>query len=738
MTTEYRLTSNFDDSTTVRMQIESLQGMTYDVVALKKIFNPTTGEYFKAKGFETPDRKKNNFKSEILKKASISRLGSKEKCQFCIGIAMYNENWEEFRNTLKAVNESLISLYENTSLTSDNVICIVIVDGMSPFLETYNRNKEEFSKFFCEEEVKLAFDTEDIKDCTFEHLLHKYKHSKKTEDRAAYNSTDTIEEGHEEESKDETEEARVSIPEKPVIKPKSLTKRKEKIEFAHIFSQKIFFGNARAPMNMILCVKQYNKRKLNSHLWLFGGFCEIISPEYVMLLDIGTKPLKDSLFYLYDALSKYSNIAGCCGEIRPMAPSFWNLVVQAQVVEYKFSHMLDKALESSIGFITVLPGAFSAYRWEALQGDPLWKDYFKSIFAHPEEMDIFKLNIYLAEDRVLCLSLVSKPGHSYVLRYVKKSVAETDVPETLISLLAQRRRWINGSWFALIDTIVKCKKLLGANHSCCRKLMFVVLIVYYSITAIYTWLMVGIMYVAFDIAVYTSFGESEGMIIFGDILCILYAICIGWIVIMALGVKPKMITGFYTGASYFLGIYQIFTFALIARLLIISSITNLFVAGIVSSFGLFAMISLLNCEAVTILRGAAHYIFMMPTYINILLIYAICNIHDCTWGNRPDVLKKDEQDKLETFESYRARWTAIWALCNGLFVYLILTALNGSDQNTKIIYFVGIGAAGVAVLVIRVTGGLIYLLLEYCKTRSAVSPGGPSKKPIKQKLISRD
>jgi chitin synthase len=88
---------------------------------------------------------------------------------------------------------------------------------------------------------------------------------------------------------------------------------------------------------------------------------------------------------------------------------------------------MDKALESAIGFITVLPGAFSAYQWKSIDGSPLWDDYFKA-FKNPSEITCFESNIYLAEDRVLCLSLVSMPGESNMLRYVKKSVAKTDIP----------------------------------------------------------------------------------------------------------------------------------------------------------------------------------------------------------------------------------------------------------------------------------------------------------------------
>ena len=110
-----------------------------------------------------------------------------------------------------------------------------------------------------------------------------------------------------------------------------------------------------------------------------------------------------------------------------------NPLVAAQNFEYKMSNILDKPLESVFGYITVLPGAFSAYRYIALQNDakgegPLQK-YFLGESMHGAGADIFTANMYLAEDRILCWELVSKRGGAWILHYVKSAYAVTDVPD---------------------------------------------------------------------------------------------------------------------------------------------------------------------------------------------------------------------------------------------------------------------------------------------------------------------
>ena len=131
--------------------------------------------------------------------------------------------------------------------------------------------------------------------------------------------------------------------------------------------------------------------------------------------------------------------------------------------EYKIAHYLDKAAESLFGFVSVLPGAFSTFRWEAVKGSPLdeflrgsnndievdykimesknkiklWKDKNKS--EKDKIMPWDKKNMYLAEDRIMWLEIVAKvddsnPDLNYYLTYIPGCKCLTDPPETLKNL----------------------------------------------------------------------------------------------------------------------------------------------------------------------------------------------------------------------------------------------------------------------------------------------------------------
>ena len=255
------------------------------------------------------------------------------------------------------------------------------------------------------------------------------------------------------------------------------------------------------PLQIIFALKEHNAGKLDSHLWFFNAFSYQIHPKYNVLIDVGTQPQPRAIYKLYRSMETNPKIAGVCGEIAVYKPKYMNPVNAAQHFEYKISNLLDKSMESTFGFISVLPGAFSAYRYEAVReknGEGPLVAYFTSIQKNPKELGPFKANMFLAEDRILCFEIVARKNCDWVLHYVKNAVAETDIPETLHALIGQRRRWLNGSFFASMYTIIHFDRLVNdTTHTLMRKLVFCNLFGYYVFNLLMNWFLPANFYLAF-------------------------------------------------------------------------------------------------------------------------------------------------------------------------------------------------------------------------------------------------
>ena len=74
-----------------------------------------------------------------------------------------------------------------------------------------------------------------------------------------------------------------------------------------------------------------------------------------------------------------------------------------------------------------------------------------------------------------------------VLRYVKGAVGETDVPDGLPEFINQRRRWLNGSFFAATYAIAHFGQMMSSGHSLSRKTMLFFQTIYNIINLIASW-----------------------------------------------------------------------------------------------------------------------------------------------------------------------------------------------------------------------------------------------------------
>lgn len=561
------------------------------------------------------------------------------------------------------------------------------------------------------------------------------------------------------------------------------------------------------PVQVLFCLKEKNQKKINSHRWFFQAFGPLLKPNVCVLLDVGTKPGGNSIYNLWKSFDINKNVAGACGEIKamtgPAGVYLLNPVVASQNFEYKMSNILDKPLESVFGYISVLPGAFSAYRYSALQNDaqghgPLEK-YFLGEKMHGSDADIFTANMYLAEDRILCYELVAKKNAAWVLHYCSNAYGETDVPDNIPEFISQRRRWLNGSFFAGIYSMVHWRKVWSSDHNILRKFMFMIEDIYSLYNLIFSWFAIGNFYLVFYIM--TTSMESESLEprpfsanaagITHTVLNYIYIILLMVQFIMSLGNRPQGYKWAYTLIIIFFALlmgYILFCTGWITYVGVQFAIETVnsdandkflslvkqdsfrnVIISVCSTYIMYFVASVLFLDPWHMFTSMLQYIFMSPSYTNVLNIYAFCNTHDVSWGTKGDngvstdlgvvkakkdkdgehsvevALPTDQKDLNEQYDeacidlkkkvveahqkrdsktkqedyykSFRTTLVLSWIVSNMVLVVIITNGQDVlkwfGDYNTRTTLYLGFILWSVAGLsVIRFCGAVLYLIMK--------------------------
>ncbi|KAI1389687.1 glycosyltransferase family 2 protein [Hypoxylon trugodes] len=438
------------------------------------------------------------------------------------------------------------------------------------------------------------------------------------------------------------------------------------------------------PVQMIFCLKQKNTKKINSHRWLFNAFGRILNPEVCILLDAGTKPGSKSLLALWEGFYNDKDLGGACGEIHAMlgkgGKKLMNPLVAVQNFEYKISNILDKPLESSFGYVSVLPGAFSAYRFRAIMGRPLEQyfhgDHTLSKILGPkgiEGMNIFKKNMFLAEDRILCFELVAKAGSKWHLTYIKAAKGETDVPEGAPEFISQRRRWLNGSFAASLYSLMHFGRMYKSGHNILRMFFLHIQLLYNIANVLFTWFSLASYYLTTTVIMDLvgtptepgpTTAERHGWP-FGDratpiINIILEYLYIAFLIlqfVLALGNRPKGSKWSYITSFGLFGLIQLYVLILSGYLVVNAfqpsnlpkgesagdalkdmftgqSEVAIIILALLATFGLYFIASFMYLDPWHMFHSFPAYLILMSTYINILMVYAFNNWHDVSWGTK--------------------------------------------------------------------------------------------------------
>lgn len=475
--------------------------------------------------------------------------------------------------------------------------------------------------------------------------------------------------------------------------------------FCHLFENIIKYKDF-VPIQFMFALKELNAGKLDSHLWFFEGFAHYFyrlqkEEVYCVTLDAGTRTSSKAIVRLIERMEGDSDVAGVCGQIAVAEPLNWrnilNIYVASQTYEYKVGNFLDKSFEAFFGSISVLPGAFSAYRWTALSPPELGAfsikrpivPYFTSCTAGGT-LNPFYGNMYLAEDRVLCNELVCGVYRRNKLSYVPEAEAMTDCPRTLAALMKQRRRWLNGSFFAqahgVWEGLIKCR-LFQARHSFARRWGLVIEYVYFLVNLFIIWFLNGLFY-----AIYYSAMEANLVLVTGllgidgegelgvrtGMFWSLQALFIGnYLLMLSMSLrhapdsKKKWVRYTFTGIA---NIFMILTFFLLILIFAAISQGSLFVQ--ITSIVVFLplLLSILHCEFHYVLITQLQSFITAPVYILCFQLYAFCNTHDLSWGTKGlDTGGGGEMNYIVKQRKKFRNWVLlVWGLTNiGLICFFI-------------------------------------------------------------------
>jgi cellulose synthase/poly-beta-1,6-N-acetylglucosamine synthase-like glycosyltransferase len=217
----------------------------------------------------------------------------------------------------------------------------------------------------------------------------------------------------------------------------------------HLFDRTIFMPPQvdeilLPPIHVVLALKEKNAGKLDSHAGFLETFAEHLKRKYRILIEVGTVPTETA-------------IVGVRGELTTYRPNFCQVTVAVQHFEYTISNILYRSTASAFSFI----------------------------------------NMHMSEDRILCFEIVARLNERRTMHYCKGAVAKADVPKTIEDLIRQRRRWLNGTFFAAVYAVMHFPRVVnGTVHSAVRK-FFSWEFVFIATVLTVTWMFLSNLYLTF-------------------------------------------------------------------------------------------------------------------------------------------------------------------------------------------------------------------------------------------------
>eukprot|EP00977_Amphora_coffeiformis_P005308 scaffold1131_cov161-Amphora_coffeaeformis.AAC.2 len=236
-----------------------------------------------------------------------------------------------------------------------------------------------------------------------------------------------------------------------------------------------------------LVLKRSNKRKVNSQMWWLKGHARDSRCEFAFATDCGIVFDAWCMKKMLERMDRQPNLSALTGYQRVMTAkmqgdSRFEFLVDPigfflrllQAYDFELSQSTTKSALDSIGFLPVLPGPCSLFRFKHLVG--VTHEYLSLTTRRSkpgENMSRIILgNVQLAEDRFPPVLLTFRSKEDCVesgienprVGFEHDAVFYFEAEKPLGQLVKQRRRWINGAYIA-VSWVLKESWIKNADHS---------------------------------------------------------------------------------------------------------------------------------------------------------------------------------------------------------------------------------------------------------------------------------
>mmetsp|Transcript_7754 Transcript_7754/g.14727 ORF Transcript_7754/g.14727 Transcript_7754/m.14727 type:complete len:772 (-) Transcript_7754:1905-4220(-) len=569
-------------------------------------------------------------KAHLEREERVMHASSCANIENLVCITMYNERHEEFDETIRGL---YLNLKKGSVFMSENTLAVIIVDGTEKLTDPVQDHEDSFLKYLSED-LKLYHSD----------LGSQFK-----------------------------------------AMPRAHSKSDKEIEYCLAFEghlganeYSVFHEESEGALKVLLVIKEKNQMKLHSHMLFLLGLCpKFPYMKRMMFLDVGTHPKKGSVEKLLNALDNDKDMYGVCGHlVINRRYEIDELIVNFQKVDFILTQTLARGYESLFSCLQCLPGAYSAYKCDVLRqarsenNRTLIQTYLK-LFTHYNNPTTWAERIVhlMSEDRVLVNEIYSMGKKA---KYVPDAVASIDYIPDLSTLISQRKRWFTGTFFAMYH--------YSRITSQVSKWFLIFNTVAWAMSPAYFQIVLHLLIYVFKVSLCESDVISNlcNPAIYQLPLINIFVISVTCIIALISSADQvkwywNVVCGYYCLVSCLLA-YIFYRLSTAETDFFLFNWIWLPVIGIIAAHGLAILLS----QDKWSLLALVHYFLILPTYINVIIVYSMCRTDDFSWGTRDygEQIEVAFSKKKAEFLQWYVNLTTVIAIAS---VYLY-TNLRESDD----------------------------------------------------------